>query len=375
LNNKIDDKDYSENSYVSGIIRYSFPGARILVVDDIQTNLKVSEGLLAPYRAKVDTCLSGYEAIELVKKNNYDIVFMDHMMPEMDGIEATACIREWERDRSCNNEEVFTPVVIIALTANAVSGVHEMFVEKGFNDFLAKPIDVSKLDETLNRWIPRTKREHGLGKPEASKPEPSKKESKMPPIPGVDIQKGIKMTGGTEDGYILVLSTFHKDARDRITMLRKTAVADDKSLFVTQVHALKSALASIGADEASADAAKLEYAGKNTDIPYINNNLESFLEKLSKIVDGIDAVLGTDKTDGAKKELSVGNIEALLPLLDELEEALNERKADKIDRILNDLSKQPSDAGFKEVLEKISDDVLVTEFDSAAKKVKELLRK
>jgi CheY-like chemotaxis protein len=163
LNGKEDSKDYySNNTVTNGIIRYTFPGARLLVVDDIATNLKVAEGLLSPYKAAVDTCLSGLQAIELVKRaasqqREYDIVFMDHMMPEMDGIETTAAIRAWEKE----NGYLHKQVPIIALTANAVVGMREMFIEKGFNDYLAKPIDVSKLDETLDRWIPKEKRKSG----------------------------------------------------------------------------------------------------------------------------------------------------------------------------------------------------------------------
>ncbi|MCL2042760.1 MAG: ATP-binding protein [Treponema sp.] len=156
LNCKNDRPDYLNGSRAMNEDRFTIPTARLLVVDDLATNLKVAEGLLAPYGAVVETCLSGAEAIELIKSRagsgeGYDLVFMDHMMPEMDGIEATAAIRAWEQGRS--------EVPIIALTANAVSGMREMFLEKGFNDFLAKPIDVSKLYESLDRWIPKEKRE------------------------------------------------------------------------------------------------------------------------------------------------------------------------------------------------------------------------
>ena len=153
LNGKADRRDYYENSGNSGAVQVTFPGVRLLVVDDIATNLKVAEGLLAPYHVTVDTCLSGLQAIDLVKRHNYDIVFMDHMMPEMDGIETTATIRAREKE-----QQLSKPVPIIALTANAVSGMREMFMEKGFNDFLAKPIDISQLDEILGRWIPKEKR-------------------------------------------------------------------------------------------------------------------------------------------------------------------------------------------------------------------------
>ncbi|MDR2951845.1 MAG: response regulator, partial [Treponema sp.] len=140
------------------VIRFTFPGARLLVVDDIATNLKVAKGLLAPYLAAVDTCLSGSKAVEMAKQVEYDIIFMDHMMPEMDGIEATALIRAWEKERQESGVKN-GQIPVIALTANAITGMKEMFIEKGFNDFLSKPIDVSKLEEALDRWIPKEKRE------------------------------------------------------------------------------------------------------------------------------------------------------------------------------------------------------------------------
>ena len=156
LNGKTDSRDFFDNTSAGASIRFTIPGARLLVVDDLPTNLKVAEGLLAPYKAEVDSSLSGAEAIELIKQRaeqdeDYDLVFMDHMMPEMDGIEACEAIRAWELEHPKS-------VPIIALTANAVSGMRELFLEKGFNDFLAKPIDISKLEEILDRWIPREKR-------------------------------------------------------------------------------------------------------------------------------------------------------------------------------------------------------------------------
>ena len=154
LNGNDNCKGYINNSGNYSMVRFTFPYARLLVVDDIATNLKVAKGLLAQYQAQVDTCLSGAEAIEMVKQNKYDLILMDHMMPEMDGIEATAAIRAWEQGTRYMQE---TRIPIVALTANAISGMREMFLEKGFNDFLGKPIDVAQLDEILDRWIPKEK--------------------------------------------------------------------------------------------------------------------------------------------------------------------------------------------------------------------------
>ncbi|MDR1649295.1 MAG: transporter substrate-binding domain-containing protein [Synergistaceae bacterium] len=131
--------------------RFTAPEAEILIVDDIATNLRIAKGLLAPYRAKVETCASGAEAIERVQKREYDIVFMDQMMPEMDGIETVRRIRMLDGER-------FKRLPIIALTASAMSDMRDMFLEKGFSDFLAKPIEIPKLNEMMERWISPEKR-------------------------------------------------------------------------------------------------------------------------------------------------------------------------------------------------------------------------
>ena len=139
----------AEEVPAAGIIRRQYPGARILVVDDIQTNLSVVEGILSPYGVKMDFARGGAEAVDLVRENEYDLVLMDHMMPGVDGLMATGLIRGLEGER-------FKTLPIVALTANAVSGMREVFLQNGFNDFLAKPIEIAKLTAVLDKWLPRT---------------------------------------------------------------------------------------------------------------------------------------------------------------------------------------------------------------------------
>jgi len=381
LNGRPDNKGYIKSS---GTIRFTFPRARILVVDDIATNLKVVEGLLAPYQAEVETCLNALQAIELVKRGEYDIIFMDHMMPEMDGIEATAVIRELEM----RNEELGITgkqIPIIALTANAVVGMREMFIEKGFNDFLSKPIDVSKLDEILDRWIPKEKREEGtvnselgIKNKDTHSPVPSP-QSLVPNIPGIDVQKGITMTGGTAASYIKVLSLFCKDVDERLPLLQKAPEAGDLSLLVTQVHALKSASASIGAKEISSIAAGLEAVGKAGDAAFIRESLPGFAKQLAELVKNIRAALEQGKPES--RDVLQGGSAAphsplptpYSPLLKELLDALKSQKVPEIKRILNTLEQQARDPKLKDILAQISDQVLMTEFDNAAKIVEKLV--
>jgi signal transduction histidine kinase/CheY-like chemotaxis protein len=376
LNGKADTKGFTDSS---DVIRFAIPHAQLLVVDDISTNLKVAEGLLTPYRAQVDTCLSGIQAIEMVKRKNYDLVFMDHMMPEMDGVEATAYIRSWEAELEAQGVVRFA-VPIVALTANAVMGMREMFIEKGFSDFLAKPIDVSKMDEILNRWIPKEKRETktvnsgqwvGSGDRRSRDRRSGDRRSDYDPqigeaappltIPGVDIRKGITMTGGTLSAYKQVLSLFRTDAQDRLSLLSEVPEASALPSFVIQVHALKSASASLGAAEVSGNAARLEAAGRAGEMAFIQENLSGFTRQLTELIDGIAAALNEDTMT------SCGSAASSLPIaeLNNLATALKSQSASDIDRLLDELNQKPLSVETKTAVDKISDSVLMVEFDNA----------
>jgi signal transduction histidine kinase/CheY-like chemotaxis protein len=390
LNGKADSKGYVKST---GVIRFTFPGARILVVDDIATNLKVVEGLLAPYRVAVNTCLSGMKAIELVKqaaseKREYDIVFMDHMMPEMDGIEAVKIIRTWEteyaQDKNSasftagetknNDKNLRKQIPIIALTANAVVGMREMFIENGFNDFISKPIDISKLDEILDRWIPKDKREIKNEKEEImnKKFPDNSSNSLFISIPCVDTAKGIAMTGGTVTTYIKVLSMFCIDVEERLPLLRKRLSADTLPALITHVHSLKSASASIGAQGISSLAAGLEAVGKAGDAAFVRESLPDFVHKLEELVKNIQDVIKTDKPED--HDVSYSQLHIPRPqLFHELADALKSHKIPEIKHILNTLDEQTQDPKLKGILEQISDQVLMTEFDNALKIIEELV--
>jgi len=396
LNGRADSKGYTENS---NAVRFSFPQARLLVVDDIATNLKVAEGLLAPYRAAIDTCLSGLQAIEMARQHNYDLILMDHMMPEMDGIEATAAIRAWEKEEQKKNSG-YRQIPIIALTANAVVGMREMFIENGFDDFLAKPIDVFKLDEILDRWIPKEKREekgsgsivgnHGEDidtqsqrtKTPVSRAAMPSPQSPIPPpfaIPGVDTAKGITMTGGTLLTYKQVLSLFCKDVEQRLPLLQKTPETDPPltdilPALVTNIHALKSASASIGAAEVSAQAAELEAMGKAGDLAFIRKNLPVFAERLAELIHDIKKAMEPKAPENRNASVS-SLLVSHSSMLRELAEALRSQNISEIDRILDDINQESLDAKTREILEKISDNVLMAEFDSALNAIEQLLDK
>ena len=258
LNGKPDTHCFVDNQAVKSDVDFIIPNTRILLVDDIATNLKVAEGLLMSYRAVVDTSLNGFQAIEMVKRRDYDLIFMDHMMPDMDGIETTAAIRTWESEHNKS-------IPIVALTANAVTGMKEMFLEKGFNDFLTKPISVSKLDEILERWIVQEKKEK------------VKRNNNLE-------TKNIKSDRKLEKVSTELLKVFQNDAEKAVITLKDTFAKGDIKLFTTTAHAMKSALANIGEINYSKDANDLENAGINQDTEFIHNHLEKFIISLETLI-------------------------------------------------------------------------------------------
>ena len=350
-------------------VRFTFPSARILVVDDISVNLRVAKGLLTPYLAEVDTCLSGEEAIELIKNRNYDLVFMDHMMPEMDGIQTVAVIRAWE------NQSEGKRIPIIALTANAVAGMREMFKKNGFDDFLAKPIDISKMDEILDDWISNDKKKWDdtstLDNPD-SVLNSSETDVHSFVIPGINIKQGIAFTGGTLDNYRKVLAVFCSDVKERLQFLQTLPKKALLPKLQTHVHALKSALATLGAEEISGKAVLLETACKTGDMVFLSENIPVFLKKLTTLVENIYTALdtmaeNTQETSGSAD--SVFDIQ----LFTQLADALKSRNASEIDRILEEIYEKQLNPDTKQAVEKISAEILMTEYDNALQIIYKLI--
>jgi CheY-like chemotaxis protein len=326
----------------------------------------VAEGLLAPYQTKVDCCASGEESVKLALDHQYDIIFMDHMMPGMDGIEAAAAIRALEKPGS-------PPLSIIALTANAVSGMREMFLSKGFNDYLSKPIEISKLDDIMGKWIPAEKkiRSGGSGVKNGEKsPVPN-----SPPLTviGVDTAKGLVMTGGSEQGYRNVLRYFCQDVEDRLPLLEKIPGEDTVALFTTNVHALKGAAATIGAAALSQQAAELEAAGKSGNLEIIREKLPAFYQFLKETAKNIrDAVTAVEPEAAAETPVAQ-NDPQLHDLLSQLKSALETKNMKEIDRLLAGLEALPMDAHMRNKIAAVSDKVLITEFTEALDIINKLM--
>jgi HPt (histidine-containing phosphotransfer) domain-containing protein len=252
--------------------------------------------------------------------------------------------------------EYFQEVPIIALTANAISGMREMFLQNGFNDFLSKPIEMAKLNEVMRRWIPKEKRI----KTRAAKPAAAPGRLV---IEGVDTALGLAATGGSMEGYIKVLETYCQDADKRLAILAQAPQESDLPLLITQAHALKSASASIGAEETANLAAQLEEAGNKGDLDFIKAHLPRFTASLSALSGRIKTALLKEKPSAISPH---GEWQNLAPSLTLLKNALAAENVGEADRVLALLSAAPLDEASRDALARISDLVLVGEFKAAA---------
>ena len=248
------------------VVREAMPYGKVLVVDDVETNLYVASGLMKPYKLQVDTVMSGREAIDLVKNGNvYDVIFMDHMMPEMDGIEAVKCLRE---------SGYSAPVV--ALTANAVTGQASMFLSNGFDAFISKPVDIRRLDVILNKFI-RDKQPQKVR-------DAARLKSNAEPL-YMDV---------TKQGNAILLASFIRDCRKALAVLdeihKNNEYGNEKSLqnFTITVHGMKSSLFNIGEPKLSEFAKSLELAGRDRNIGYITKSAPEFSEEIRVLLERIE---------------------------------------------------------------------------------------
>ncbi|MDR0466474.1 MAG: response regulator [Deltaproteobacteria bacterium] len=278
-------------------ITFTAPEAAVLLVDDISINLMVAEGLLAPYKMRVFTCLDGRAAVALVQEHSFDLVFMDHMMPEMDGIEATRAIRALGG--------AFADLPVVALTANVVSGMREVFLENGMSDLLAKPIETTRLDALLRKWIPAAKQECAPPDRE-SLPEDEAAANSLPEIAGVDLFVGLSRVGGSRTRYRELLRIFLLDMEEHFSLLEAEPEGADLKSFTAFVHGLKSGLTNIGANVLSESAAVLEQASRSGDTPVIRDTLDAFREELVALAARIGATMADNKAAEAVNALKEG---------------------------------------------------------------------
>ncbi|MCL2265104.1 MAG: transporter substrate-binding domain-containing protein [Treponema sp.] len=325
------------------IVRDLMPYGSVLIVDDVETNIYVAVGLMKLYRLQIDTALNGQDAIDKIREGKvYDVIFMDHMMPEMDGIETTKQIRDFGYNEP-----------IVALTANAVAGQADMFMRNGFNEFISKPIDINQLNSILNKFV----------------------RDKQPPevIEAARMQK-IEVNENAHDPLAeqpqinsLLQESFIRDASKAIAWLEKkrrnSDLADEKTLrkFTVIVHGIKSSLWNINEPELADFAYKLETCGKAKNTELIIENVPDFIKQLRALLERFENMRDGGK-DNSDDEEDTGELCKKLKAIQEMASDYNRKGIlDTISEI-SDCSKET-----KTILDKITELVLHSEFEETQK--------
>ena len=314
------------------------PDASVLVVDDNEINLDVFVALLKRTKIKIATADSGKKCLELMKKERFHMVFMDHMMPEMDGVET---LHEIQKLADFPNEK--TPV--IALTANALSGAREYYLKEGFADFLTKPIDADLLEQIIVSYLPAelvqikeiTDADNVHDPSEKERDNPKKEKLSGLEEKGIHTESGLQYCRGDSEFYEGVLIQFAKDAEHKITNIETFFQKEDIKNYQILVHALKSSAKMMGADVLSEMAKAAEEAAKNQDMDYIRKNHDALLDQYREVAQCITDVLNLDISAVPKEAPEAGtevSKDDLLHRLSEIKESLDTFETDRAESLL-----------------------------------------
>jgi PAS domain S-box-containing protein len=284
---------------------------KVLVVDDNQINLKVALAFLANHNIYPDTAVSGYEAIVKIKKQAYDLVFMDHMMPGMDGVETTQCIRQLGMER-------VQTMPIIALSANAITGIREYFMSAGMNDFISKPIDANELERKLSKWLPAHKTSRVETHSSGNRTEPAPLAS---PESILNRQQALVNIGGDEALYAQLLDSFRQDHSTDSVKISDALNAGDYVVAHRLAHTLKSTAGFIGAfavQRTSAEIEKVLATGiidpTDSAVQILGKQMEALMHVLESYSEQHNAEDGMRPEPDYQKMLQL--VETLEPLLE-----------------------------------------------------------
>ncbi|MDE6607264.1 MAG: response regulator, partial [Lachnospiraceae bacterium] len=324
--------------------RFTAPNAHVLVVDDSIVNIRVVEGLLREYQIKVTYAISGQEALKIIEKMCFDFVFMDHMMPDMDGVETMHRIRN-------KVGNYYQKVPIIALTANALPGNREMFLEEGFTDFVAKPVEMSVLERVLRRNLPEEKlvfQTDTEGQYAEVQPEAESDQAEGLQVGDLNVKQALLYCGGRQ-AYLEILERCCEEGVQERLFLEELYEKQDWKNYTIKVHALKGTMQSIGAMPLFEKAKALETAAKSGDINFILEKHKDMIAEHIRVMEelGQCPFIHPDLPDeslqpAAEQETDVFDLPKLSEetfdrLLAELEDAMYALEGERMLKVLSQM--------------------------------------
>ena len=302
-------------SELSTEVSFRAPGVRVLVVDDNPVNLMVADQLLQRFGLMVETAENGLEALTKVRTIPYDLVFMDHMMPILDGVDTAKAIREFG--------ERYQRLPIIALTANALSGMRESFLSSGMNDFLSKPIEMPKLVEILRKWIPswRIEESKSGGYSKESDWHDQEYARALRQIDGLDLENGVARVGFSFSAFVRVLRTVASSLESIISRVETHYAQNNLEALRMDFHSLKGGLASAGCYDLSVEARHLESAVQEAPPDSLTEPIQHFLSRSRKLAHELQWVFqkGSSIDEARPASQLIAELPAVLDDLDMLE--------------------------------------------------------
>lgn len=325
------------------------PEAKILVVDDTPINLTVIQGLLKQTKIQIDLAKSGMECLELVAVNPYDVIFLDYRMPEMDGVTTLKIMKEMQ-----DYPNMETPIVL--LTANALTGAREKFLEQGFDDYMTKPIDSRKLEEILIEYLPKDKVILQANDENIDEGESSEIIKRLEEEAGLDTKKGLANCGSPE-GYLEVVTIYRNSVDAKVDEIGRYYDEKDYANFTIQVHSLKSTSRIIGALDISERAWELEQAGDRKDENYISKNTEDLLFDYLELGKRLKEILPMEEAQEDDSELDDISDDMLNDGIATLKEFAENMSYDDLIFVLDELSSYKLSSKDKQLLKDIRNHV------------------
>lgn len=371
----VDDKpleqDYSQNAIAqntTSISNMKLYGTSVLVADDNLINLRVAHGILSYYGLVVDTASSGKDALELCRSKKYDFVFMDQMMPEMDGIEAMREVRRLNAHYAKGGAGK-----IIVLTADAIKGAREALIKQGFDEYLGKPINVAQLERLFIRYIPSNKitYEDASDNSASSASDLSSLGNKLI---GIDVAMGISNCGGKFEDYLKILKITYDYGEKQLDELKSAFEEKDYETYIIKIHSIKSTSLNIGATGISAMARSQEEEGRAGNFAYIDKHMQEFQDDYRKLLETIKALLIEHGILATEEEASVEDAPELddamlLRLYKNIERCIDQFDFAKVFEVLEETKKYKVPDKHKEILGKL--DTLMEDLN--IDEIKELL--
>ena len=361
-----------DNINTTNYPKYEAPKAGVLIVDDNETNRMIAYELLEDTKCNRVMAGGGAEALEISMREKFDLIFMDHMMPQPDGIEALHAIKS-----DPTNPNFRTPIVV--LTANAIAGSRDRYLAEGFDDYLSKPVSIVTLEETLYKFLPKEKIIIGVDAAEngtASADTVTRNLSDLPNVDSFNYEEALARMGFSRKTLEMILKEIIYESDKKIPLLSELLEKKDYSNYAIETHALKSVAASVCAMELSERAKKHEMAAKGGRTTEIAEDFEGLMEEYKMFIEDIHLALGDELDDALESSNLLTDTSGAKPILDRTIKAADDFDFDSIEKCMDEIEGYKWEGKAKQYVDEMIQALHEFDYDaisSAAESLKDII--